>query len=184
MTTIAQVRRAGSARLRCTAHRAARKCLARTGRGSRSLLAECPIRQGGPKRSKPNAEDGEQPVRLCPLEPSLAPNDHRACNERYQADACERPVWSSLRDFINGDVPDRDRNRVSHRQDQVSRFEGMHGLGSVLRNVRTLSGRPEPKAASQGISGGSRFAADAVCYGNSIVLLLFDRFTTAWERYR
>ena len=33
-------------------------------------------------------------------------------------------------------------------------------------------------------SGSLAFAADAVCYGNSIVLLLFDRFTTAWERYR
>jgi hypothetical protein len=28
-------------------------------------------------------------------------------------------------------------------------------------------------------SGSLAFAADAVCYGNSIVLLLFDRFTTA-----
>jgi hypothetical protein len=33
-------------------------------------------------------------------------------------------------------------------------------------------------------SGSLAFAADAVCYGNSIVLLLFDRFTTAWERDR
>jgi hypothetical protein len=33
-------------------------------------------------------------------------------------------------------------------------------------------------------SGSLAIAADAVCYGNSIVLLLFDRFTTAWERYR
>ena len=33
-------------------------------------------------------------------------------------------------------------------------------------------------------SGSLAFAADAVCYGNSIVLLLFDRFTTAWERHR
>ena len=32
-------------------------------------------------------------------------------------------------------------------------------------------------------SGSLAFAADAVCYGNSIVLLLFDRFTTAWERH-
>jgi hypothetical protein len=32
-------------------------------------------------------------------------------------------------------------------------------------------------------SGSLAFAADAVCYGNSIVVLLFDRFTTAWERY-
>jgi hypothetical protein len=32
--------------------------------------------------------------------------------------------------------------------------------------------------------GSLAFAADAVCYGNSIVLLLFDRFTTAWERHR
>jgi hypothetical protein len=33
-------------------------------------------------------------------------------------------------------------------------------------------------------SGSLAFAADAVCYGNSIVHLLFDRFTTAWERDR
>jgi hypothetical protein len=33
-------------------------------------------------------------------------------------------------------------------------------------------------------SGSLAFAGDAVCYGNSIVLFLFDRFTTAWERYR
>ena len=33
-------------------------------------------------------------------------------------------------------------------------------------------------------SGSLAFAAGAVCYGNSIVLLLFDRSTTAWERYR
>ena len=33
-------------------------------------------------------------------------------------------------------------------------------------------------------SGSLVFAADAVCYGNSIVPLLFDRFTAAWERYR
>ena len=33
-------------------------------------------------------------------------------------------------------------------------------------------------------SGSLAFAADAVCYGNSIVLLPLDLFTTAWERYR
>ena len=33
-------------------------------------------------------------------------------------------------------------------------------------------------------SGSLAFAADAFCYGNSIVLLVLDRFTTAWERYR
>jgi hypothetical protein len=32
-------------------------------------------------------------------------------------------------------------------------------------------------------SGSLAFAADAFCYGNSIVPLLLDRFTTAWERY-
>jgi hypothetical protein len=33
-------------------------------------------------------------------------------------------------------------------------------------------------------SGSLAFAADAVCYWNSIGLLLLDRFTTAWKRYR
>jgi hypothetical protein len=33
-------------------------------------------------------------------------------------------------------------------------------------------------------SGSLAFAADAFCYGNSIVILLLDRATTAWERYR
>jgi hypothetical protein len=33
-------------------------------------------------------------------------------------------------------------------------------------------------------SGSLAFAADAVCYRKSIVLLLFDRFTTAWEGRR
>ena len=33
-------------------------------------------------------------------------------------------------------------------------------------------------------SGSLAFAADAFCYGNSIALLLLDRFTTVWERYR
>jgi hypothetical protein len=64
-----------------------------------------------------------------------------------------------------------------------------------LKNVRTLSGLPRAEkrlaraslvgSFDRAVSSGSlAFAADAVCYGNSIVLLLFDRFTTAWERYR
>jgi hypothetical protein len=32
-------------------------------------------------------------------------------------------------------------------------------------------------------SGSLALAADAVCYGISIGLLLLDRFTTAWKRY-
>jgi hypothetical protein len=64
-----------------------------------------------------------------------------------------------------------------------------------LENVRTLSGLPQAEkrlarvslvgSFDRAVSSGSlAFGADAVCYGNSIVLLLFDRSTTAWERYR
>jgi hypothetical protein len=65
------------------------------------------------------------------------------------------------------------------------------GLGAFPTSIGTArSEKRLPRESLMGssdraVSSGSlAFAADAVCYGNSIVLLLFDRFTIAWERRR
>jgi hypothetical protein len=71
----------------------------------------------------------------------------------------------------------------------------MHlGRSSSRKTLGLYRDCPEPKAAGQGVSGAvsiepfqvgrSRLRQMQFCYGDSIVLLLFDRFTTAWERDR